>query len=634
MSAPREQRIPLFRGPEPWLRAGAAAHRYPLSSITSEGLGEHHELEGRTRVVFSGDRPGLHPQILEVVRAASLAGVREVALQGPADAFVDRASPARLAEAGATHAVAVVGGIRRRVYEHALAAPGTFDAAMSALEDLARSALKLEVVVPLYATTRDDVVPLVEWLLEGLGGPEALAAVYLAVPEVAAVDGAAAKLLVPYSAQAEVAAAAFSRCRRAGVSYGFLDRRAPSPCAGTEALDPYGFVFHERVRNLQRRDRAELTRVAACEDCTLGDACPGIEAAYVKRFGTDGLSPVDLDRSLAWRLRQTDHVAQEYRHVSAFDNAGGGDGRSLVRINGHCQMACSFCFVDRTVADFDAEELEAAFETLAERHTDHLVLSGGEPTLHPDLPRLLARARSLGFRTIELQTNAVRLSDRTLTRALVESGLTKATVSLHSKDPSTSDEITKMKGAFPETVQGMHVLRELGVETQVAHVITKKNYRDLPDFVRWLTATYAPEEGGLSLCLALAQGISDLVYSWAIPRFTEVEPFVREALDHCLEAGLGFGGLIGQGGYPPCMLGGDLRYYRGALPNLYVSADHQEQFHKASPCGECSFDPYCVGIRKDYVRCYGDGEVRAFRADMESFTSNERVDVPAGRLVR
>ena len=35
-------------------------------------------------------------------------------------------------------------------------------------------------------------------------------------------------------------------------------------------------------------------------------------------------------------------------------------GRALVRINGHCQMACAFCFVDRGVGDLPAATVLAA----------------------------------------------------------------------------------------------------------------------------------------------------------------------------------------------------------------------------------------------------------------------------------
>jgi hypothetical protein len=91
---------------------------------------------------------------------------------------------------------------------------------------------------------------------------------------------------------------------------------------------------------------------------------------------------------------------------------------------------------------------------------------------------------------------------------------------------------------------------------------------------------------------------------------------VREALDYCLENDIGFGGMLGQGGYPPCMLDGEMKYYERVLGHIYRSGDHSAQFHKAERCRECSFDAHCVGVRKAYVECYGDAELKPFRAEI------------------
>lgn len=509
----------------------------------------------------------------------------------------------RAREAGVTELVLLVGGVRARVHE--AIAGGSWRAALQGIAHATASGFEVEVVMPVWRDNLGDLVPLAEWLLalpapirrfspwvppEGVPGPHA-----------------------PRGDIAEASARAFETVRRKKIAFGFADPLGVPPCAAGGALDHAGWLFLERVRRQQRASGA-FVRVAACEACSLGSTCPGVEPSYADEATT----PIPLDTSMGWRLRPRDFDDDDYRYVSAFDNEG-GPGRGLLRINGHCQMACAFCFVDRRVPDFPGDELRQRIDALAARQTDHLVLSGGEPTLHPDLPGLIAHARTRGFEVIEIQTNGVKCEDAAYVASLVEAGLTKATVSLHSVDPETSDAITKMKGAFPRTVQGLRNLRDAGVQAQIAHVITKRNYEALPAFVRTIGEWFAPEPGApwnLSLCLALAQGISDLVYSWVIPSFTEVRPHVKEALDHCLAIGLGFGGLVGQGGYPPCMLDGDLRYYEDNLSYVYRSPDHAAQFHKSEACRRCSFDALCVGLRQDYVRSYGDAEIQPFTAEL------------------
>jgi hypothetical protein len=187
-------------------------------------------------------------------------------------------------------------------------------------------------------------------------------------------------------------------------------------------------------------------------------------------------------------------------------------------------------------------------------------------------------------------------------------------VSLHSQHAEHSDRITRLPGAFGKSLQAMHHFRSLGVVTQVAHVITKANYQELPEFIRFLRETFPAEGGPLSVCFAIAQGISDLVFTWVIPTFAEIKPYFRKALDYALETDVGFGGMLGQGGYPPCMLDGEMKYYERNLGHIYKSADHSEQFYKAERCRECSFDKYCVGVRRAYIDCYGDAEITPFKA--------------------
>jgi sulfatase maturation enzyme AslB (radical SAM superfamily) len=281
-------------------------------------------------------------------------------------------------------------------------------------------------------------------------------------------------------------------------------------------------------------------------------------------------------------------------------------------------MSCSFCFVDRTAPDFDVEQLQREIEQMARGGTRHLVLSGGEPTLHPGLADLFRFAKSLdAFDVIEMQSNGVKCADMEYARELVEAGLNKVTFSLHSIDPEHSDAITRLPKAFGKTIQAIHNFRELGILTQIAHVLTKANYQELPGTVRYLRREFPADGGHLSICLAIAQGISDLVFEWVIPTFTEIKPFVSDALDFCLETDVGFGGMIGQGGYPPCMLDGEMRYYEGVLDKVFKSADSGDQFYKPDKCKECSFDPYCLGPRRSYVEHYGDAEIKPFRAQID-----------------
>ncbi len=570
----------------------------------------------RLKRLLLADGPLDHPDFDTVANALQRKGISNISAECDAPSLGRAGALDRLRAAGVERVFTVCGGIRRRVHEHVMADPDGFLLAMEGLRAAAASPLPLYVTVPVLRWTEQDVVPLFEWLLALPGGVKGF---LLAVPEVAEVPPALRKVLLKYREHARLAAGVFDRCRRNRVEYGFASRRGVLPCATDGALDGYGTVLFDRMDWLRKgRSKEEpFARVAACETCSVQQSCPGVEPAYLDAFGDGEMRPVPLETSMDWRLKRINDLEhKDYSNVAAFENDGESNGRSLIRINGHCNMSCAFCFVDRTVPDFPAARVLADIESLAAHQLDHLVLSGGEPTLHPELPRFITRAKELGFRTIEMQSNGVKAADLEYARRLVDAGLNKVTFSLHSIDPEHSDRITRLPGAFPKTLAAMHNFRRLGILTQVAHVITKSNFEELPQTVRFLRDTFPESEGHLSVCFGIAQPISDLVYTWVMPTFTEIKPYMKVALDHCLETRVGFGGMIGQGGYPPCMLDGDMRYYAQNLGNIYRSADHDAQFHKPARCRECSFDPWCLGVRKLYVETYGDDEVKPFTADI------------------
>lgn len=581
------------------------------------------------RLLFA-DAPLDHPRFHDLVRECRSLGLGHFALETDAAPLAVDGAIDALVEHGFEKLFVVVGGVRAKIHEAVMADPGGFAAAMEGLRRATASSLGAYVVMPVLEWTKLDVEPMLEALISPT---PRIKGFLLALPEMRNVPRAAHRVLLPYSAQAKLAERVFDACRRAGVEYGFTLRRGVLPCAAGGALDRFGTVFFDRMNFLQHAKTGErFVRVAACATCSLEQSCPGVEEAYFATFGDAETRPLPLEVSMDWNLKRMNRLEQrDFKNVSDFDNDVAEKGRALLRINGHCNMSCAFCFVDRTVPDFDADALKAEISRMARKNPTHLVLSGGEPTLHPGLADLVRHAKAEGFETIEIQTNGVKTADAEYARALVEAGLNKATLSLHSIDPEHSDKITRLAGAFEKTIEGMRNLRRLGVLTQVAHVVTKANYEELPRTVRFLREQFPEDEGHLSVCFGVAQPISDLVYTWVMPRFDEIAPFMRDALDYCLDTKVGFGGMIGQGGYPPCMLGGDMRYYEQNLENIYRSADFDEQFYKAPRCAECSFDPYCMGVRKLYVETYGDAELVPFRADIAAIKPSELAPLPGDR---
>jgi MoaA/NifB/PqqE/SkfB family radical SAM enzyme len=608
VSLHRQERLEARLASPDWRRS---MERLSAEDVLAQVLGV--DAEHCQRLTLTGC-PLEHPEWRRILAGLRDLGFRHFAIETDAAPLADARVIQELSGFGVEWFFLWVGGIRQRVYETVLQDPGTFKAAMRGLHEAIGSGVRAYVVAPVLRWNREDLSPLLDWLVNLERKP---AGFLLALPEIARLPPGGEKLLLPYSQQAEVADDIFRACQGHRIEYGFFGKRGILPCAAGGHLERFATVFWERLQFMRHRQDEDLVRVEACGACSLAQSCGGVERAYLDAFGPAEMKPVPFEASSGWKLRKHNSLEQrEFRNVSPYENDEAENPMALVRINGHCNMSCSFCFIDRTVPDFDSEDLLEEIHGLHERGARHLVLSGGEPTIHPDLPEIIRRSKSMGYRVVELQSNGVRSAEMDYARSLREAGLDEVCVSLHSANPEKSDEITRLPKAFWKTVQSVHNFQELGLVTKFAHVITELNYRELPDTVRFLAKEFPPSKHYWSICFGIAQPISDLVFSWVIPRFSDVRPYMRAALDLCLEAGIGFGGMVGEGGYPPCMLDGDMKYYAMNLSRIYRSPDLERRFYKAPRCRECSFDAYCHGVRRDYVEFYGDSEIVPFQAEI------------------
>jgi uncharacterized radical SAM superfamily Fe-S cluster-containing enzyme len=87
---------------------------------------------------------------------------------------------------------------------------------------------------------------------------------------------------------------------------------------------------------------------------------------------------------------------------------------AMVEITGRCNMACPVCFANSgsSGTDVDVAEVQARVKRLLEiAGPIPIQISGGEPTLHPELPDIIRFIRGQGFNNIELITNGIRISN-------------------------------------------------------------------------------------------------------------------------------------------------------------------------------------------------------------------------------
>jgi uncharacterized radical SAM superfamily Fe-S cluster-containing enzyme len=102
---------------------------------------------------------------------------------------------------------------------------------------------------------------------------------------------------------------------------------------------------------------------------------------------------------------------------------------AIIEVTRRCDLRCPVCFAasdTQAVAHPGLMRIERMLKTIRDSGgLCPLQLSGGEPTLRNDLPRIITMARKIGFDHIQVNTNGVRLAqDADFAQALKDAGTT------------------------------------------------------------------------------------------------------------------------------------------------------------------------------------------------------------------
>ena len=162
---------------------------------------------------------------------------------------------------------------------------------------------------------------------------------------------------------------------------------------------------------------------------------------------------------------------------------------AMVEITNRCNMACPVCFSDANNPSDHVpfEECIRRLERLAEvsgKHPAPVQISGGEPTLHPDLPEIISRANAMGFRNIELITNGIKISQNpAFLQDLTKRGLTAVYLQF---DGLTKDTYMKIRGQDMTEVRqnAVEAVRSAGICCTLAVAVARGvNDHELGDIV-------------------------------------------------------------------------------------------------------------------------------------------------------
>lgn len=174
--------------------------------------------------------------------------------------------------------------------------------------------------------------------------------------------------------------------------------------------------------------------------------------------------------------------------------SSGGPGFCQFALSNACNANCGFCNFARDrlpKEDWRFVEPEGAFEALDILHRQgirYLVLTGGEPTLHPYLTDIVAHAARLGMKVMVV-TNAGLLKREKIDE-LAEAGISSFIISIDAACRELHEENRGLPGVCDRIREATAIIANLKLHATASVTMSRLvDYDALPDFLSQLGFT-------------------------------------------------------------------------------------------------------------------------------------------------
>lgn len=158
-----------------------------------------------------------------------------------------------------------------------------------------------------------------------------------------------------------------------------------------------------------------------------------------------------------------------------------------------CNLRCVHCYADSHAQIYPGElswdQCCAVIDDLAAYPVSALLLSGGEPLLHPHLPAILERATQRGIK-VTISTNGTRITPEWAAR-FKEWGVAYVGISLDGIG-AVHDQFRGVPGAFEAAIRGFRLCEEVGQKTGLRLTLTRNNVQSMADILHFIEEENIP----------------------------------------------------------------------------------------------------------------------------------------------
>ncbi|WP_236646480.1 pyrroloquinoline quinone biosynthesis protein PqqE [Aristophania vespae] len=155
----------------------------------------------------------------------------------------------------------------------------------------------------------------------------------------------------------------------------------------------------------------------------------------------------------------------------------------LAEITHRCPLSCPYCSnpleLERKAQELSTESWKRVLNEAAELGILQVHFSGGEPMARPDLPELIAHARSLNLYT-NLITSGVLLTDEAMD-ILDKAGLDHIQLSFQDSRAKEADMMSGFTNVQPRKLEAAKRIHRAGLPLTLNFILHRGNIEQLPD---------------------------------------------------------------------------------------------------------------------------------------------------------
>jgi heme d1 biosynthesis radical SAM protein NirJ len=150
-----------------------------------------------------------------------------------------------------------------------------------------------------------------------------------------------------------------------------------------------------------------------------------------------------------------------------------------------CNLTCKHCYSISADTNFVGElstpQIFTVMQDLKKFKVPVLILSGGEPLLHPDIFEISKKAKDMGF-YVGLSTNGTLVTQNNI-KDIAEIGYNYVGISLDGIGV-THDKFRRRDGAFKDALNGVNLCQDNGIKVGIRFTLTQDNFTELPQLLQ------------------------------------------------------------------------------------------------------------------------------------------------------